>query len=138
MFRVQMTWKLNSFSSFEQYSFPGRFRKEFEKQCATRDTVYCHSDISSNITNATHFSMPPTLPTLAHHHAGTSPYCHVTLWHAPRNQRWHLTPGKYQRKHTTHASTPPTTPTLAQTARHFSNSWISNTARHFSNSWISN
>ena len=31
MFEVSMTWNLNSFSSFEQYSFPVSFWKEFEK-----------------------------------------------------------------------------------------------------------
>ena len=31
--------KPECFSSFEQYSFPANFRKEFEKQCATHDTV---------------------------------------------------------------------------------------------------
>ena len=39
MFGVYMTRNLNSFSSFEQYSLPASFRKEFEKKCATHDTV---------------------------------------------------------------------------------------------------
>ena len=31
MLEVYMTWNLNSSSSFEQYSFPASFMKEFEK-----------------------------------------------------------------------------------------------------------
>ena len=38
MFGKYMTWNLNSFSSFEQYSRPASFRKEFDKKCTTHDT----------------------------------------------------------------------------------------------------
>ena len=90
-----------------------------------RHPRYClthHPGISSNITNATHFSTPATPTTLAHRplyprwctthatHAGTSPQ-HA----AHHNPRQHVTrtgssptPARHQRKHTTHVSTPPT------------------------------
>ena len=60
-----------------------------------RHPRYClthHPDISSNITNATHFSTPPKKPTLAY--TPTLP----TLAHHPRQPRWQVT----------HASTQPT------------------------------
>ena len=82
-----------------------------------RHPRYClthHPGICSNITNATHFSMPPTPTTLAHcplypcwctthvTHAGTSPQhsSHVT------HDGTSATLACYQRKHTTHVSTP--------------------------------
>ena len=86
---------------------------------------YClthHPGISSNITNATHFSTPATPTTLAHRplyprwctthatHAGTSPQ--HAVHHNPRQHVTHTgsspTPARHQRKHTTHVSTPPT------------------------------
>ena len=77
MFEVQMTWNLNSFSSFEQYSF----RTSFYEFNFLRVFFYClvhHPGISSNITNATHYSTPPTPPTLAQQ---------------PPYPRWHTTNG---------------------------------------------
>ena len=106
-----------------------------------RHPRYClthHPGISSNITNATHFSMLPTTPTLVHHrlyphwstthvtHAGTQPTLarhprwHVTHVSTPPTQTHHL------RQHASHTSTPLTTPTLAQRVCHFSNFWVSN------------
>ena len=86
---------------------------------------YClthHPGISSNITNATHFSTPATPTTLAHRplyprwctthatHAGTSPQ--HAVHHNPRQHVTRTgsspTPARHQRKHTTHVSTPPT------------------------------
>ena len=85
---------------------------------------YCltHHPISSNITNATHFSTPATPTTLAHRplyprwctthatHAGTSPQ--HAVHHNPRQHVTRTgsspTPARHQRKHTTHVSTPPT------------------------------
>ena len=86
---------------------------------------YClthHSGISSNITNATHFSVSATPTTLAHRplyprwctthatHAGTSPQ--HAVHHNPRQHVTRTgsspTPARHQRKHTTHVSTPPT------------------------------
>ena len=81
-----------------------------------RHPRYClthHFGISSSITNATHFSTPPTPPTLVHH-----PFCprwHATLARCPCNPRQHVTHtgisptlAHHQRKHTTHPSTPAT------------------------------
>ena len=84
-----------------------------------RHPRYClthHSGISSNITNATLFSTPPTPTTLAHcplyprwctahsTHAGTSPQHAAHVTHASTSR----TLAYYQRKHTTHVSTHPT------------------------------
>ena len=69
-----MTRNLNSFSSFEQYSFPTSFC-EFH---FLRVSTYClvhHPSSSSDITNATYFSTSPTL-------AQGPPY-----------PRWHTTNG---------------------------------------------
>ena len=90
-----------------------------------RHPRYClthHPGISSNITNATHFSTPATPTTLAHRplyprwctthatHAGTSPQ--HAVHHNPRQHVTRTdsspTPARHQRKHTTHVSTPPT------------------------------
>ena len=92
-----LKWSLNSFSSFDQY-FLWVFGKSFRNNAPPTILSSYHPGISSNITNATHLSTPPTtLFTLAYH---------------PRNPRLHLT----------HASTPATPPTLARIACHFSNS----------------
>ena len=83
-----------------------------------RHPRYClthHPGISSNITNATHFSTPPKKPTLAHTphftHVGTPPTS-ATLAGNPRQHVTHAsmspTLSSYQRKHTTHASRSPT------------------------------
>ena len=71
MFEVYMTWHLNYFTSFEQYSFPASFQKEFWE--IIRHPRYCqvhYPVISSNISNAIYFrathaahaSTPNTLP----------------------------------------------------------------------------
>ena len=85
-----------------------------------RHRRYClarHPGVSSNITNATHFSTPPTLahqpPYLCRH---TTHVTHVaksfTLAQQPRNPR----------SHAIDASTLSTAPTLAEIAGHSSNS----------------
>ena len=106
-FEVYMTCNLNSFSRFEQYSFPANFGKSLRNNA--QPTILSgsppwyflqyHQRYSLKYaTHATHNGTPTTLNTLAHH---------------PRHPRWQVT----------HASTPPTSPTLAQIARHFSNSF---------------
>ena len=84
-----------------------------------RSSLTHHPGISSNITNATHFSMSPMPPTLTHRSFYPSlhnhPCWHVTLARLLRNPRQYvnhigtsLTPARHQSKHTIHASTPPT------------------------------
>ena len=63
-----MTWNLNSFSSFEQYSFPESVKEEFEKA-----TCIFYHGIFSSITNSTHFRTPPMLAHNPHTHAETPP-----------------------------------------------------------------
>ena len=120
------------------------------------DTVQLTTNISSNITNAIHFSTPPTLahqppyprwhknhvtlvamsPTLAcqprnpSQHASTPP----TLVHHPRHPshpRQYVThastPPCHPCQHATYASTSPTPPTLARIASHFSNTKLEKT-----------
>ena len=67
---------------------------------------YClthHPGISSNITNATHFSTPATPTTLAHRPLYPR-WCTTHATHASTSP----TLARHQRKHTTHVSTPPT------------------------------
>ena len=71
-----MTWKLNSFFSFEQYLFLQVFGKSWEIMRHPRYCLAHHLGISTNITNATHFSTWPTPPTVAHE---------------PPYPRWHTT-----------------------------------------------
>ena len=83
-----------------------------------RHPRYClahHPGISSNITNATHFSIPLTLTTLAHRplypcwctahltHAGTSPQHAKHVTHASTS----LTLARHPRQHANNANTPP-------------------------------
>ena len=111
---------------------------------------YClthHPGISSNITNATHFSTSATPTMLAHRplypcwcttlaiHADTSPQHAVYITHAStsttlaRHPRQHTTnANNHPCQHPSHASTPPIALTITQIARHFSNSWVSNYA----------
>ena len=76
MSEVYLTWNLDYFSSFEQYSFPASFQKEFWEKI--RHPRYClvhYPVISSNITNAIYFRALLMLLTLAHqppYHAGTT------------------------------------------------------------------
>ena len=72
--------------------------------------------ISSNVTNATHFSTPPTLSTLAHRplyprwctthvtHAGTSPQHAAHITHASTSP----TLARHPHQHVTNANTSPT------------------------------
>ena len=81
-----------------------------------RHPRYClthYPGISSNITNATHFSMPVTPNTLVHHPC--HPHWHVTLARCPHNPRQHVTHtgalptlARHRHKHITHFGTPPT------------------------------
>ena len=87
-----------------------------------RYSITHHPGISSFFTNATHFSTPATLTTLAHRplyprwcNHPCHPRWHVTLARRPRNPRQHVTHtgtsptlARHQRKHTAHVSTPPT------------------------------
>ena len=111
-----MTWKLNSFPSFEQYPFSVNFWRNFRNNVPP--TML---SISCNITNATHFNTPPKPPMLAHHshyHAGT-PTSPTVACH-PRYHGTHVsTPPTQAHPHATHASTPQA---LARIACHFSNS----------------
>ena len=71
-----------------------------------RHPRYClthHPGISSNITNATHFSTPATPTTLAHRPLYPR-WCTTHATHASTSP----TLARHQRKHTTHVSTPPT------------------------------
>ena len=89
---------------------------------------YClahHSGISSNITNTTHLSMPPTPPTLPRsptlachlrYHANhvTHVITQSTLaCHSRRHTNHAIMPPRHPRQHFIHASTPPTPTTLA-------------------------
>ena len=91
-----------------------------------RHPRYClthHPGISSNINNATHFSTPPTQPTLAHHplyplwltthasHAGTSPQNGAHGTHASTSP----TLVRHPRQHAINTNT---LPTLAHLPRH--------------------
>ena len=87
-----------------------------------------HPGISCSITNATHFSKPPTL-------ANRHPYPHWRTTHVT-DARTQPTLARHPRYQASHASTPLMTPTLAQIARHFSDSWISNLAFKAFNSQI--
>ena len=81
-----------------------------------RHPRYClthYPGISSNITNATHFSMPVTPNTLVHHPC--HPHWHVTLARCPHNPRQYVTHtgalptlARHRHKHITHFGTPPT------------------------------
>ena len=81
-----------------------------------RHPRYClthYPGISSNITNATHFSMPVTPNTLVYHPC--HPHWHVTLARCPHNPRQHVTHtgalptlARHRNKHITHFGTPPT------------------------------
>ena len=84
MFEVYMTWILNYFFIFEQYSFSVGFKEEFEKKCTTHDTVQkttlifppkssvlltsvrhpCH--LCQHTTHLTHNGTSPKPPTLIH------------------------------------------------------------------------
>ena len=91
---------LNSFSSFEQYSFPASFWKKFEKKCATHDTV--------QLTTLVFPPISPTLLILVRHsrhpcqlinhliHAGTLPTSPTLACHS-----------RYHTKHITYVSMPP-------------------------------
>ena len=57
-----------------------------------------------SIQDATHASAPPNLPTLAHHHAGTSPQCTTHVTHASTSP----TLARHPRYHATNANTPAT------------------------------
>ena len=90
--------------------------------CHPRYCLAHHPGISSNTTDAIHFSTPATPTTLEHRplyphwctthvtHAGTSPQHathHNPRQHVTRTGTSH-TPAHHQCKHTTHVSTPPT------------------------------
>ena len=91
MFEVYMTRNLNSFSSLGQYSFPASFWKEFE-------------NISSNITEAIHFSTA------------------LTLAHQPPYPRWHTNTSPslpcHPRQHVNHVTQVSTSPTKARHPHH--------------------
>ena len=101
--------------------------------CCPRYCLTHHPGISSNFTNATHFSTPPMTPTLTHrslypywrtNHAGTSPQHAAYITHASmattlaHHSRQHVTKQTHHpRQHASHACAPSTIPTLVQIAR---------------------
>ena len=66
MFGVYLSWNLNSFSSFKQYSFPAKVSERVWEimlhplYCLTQDSGFIFDN-----TNAIYFSTPPTPLTLA-------------------------------------------------------------------------
>ena len=93
MFEVYMTWNLNYFSIFEQYSFPVGFREDFEKYCATRDSVQQTTLVFLSISTA-------LLTSVWHPCQHRTSITHILL----RYKRQHFT----NATHPTHASTLPT------------------------------
>ena len=119
MFEVYMTGNLNSFSSFEQYSFPAGFRKSLKNHAPltilsnTPAWYFLQYHQCYSLQYASHAKHPSTLPTLVHHpfHPGWQ----VTLARHPHNPRQHVTHTDTSptlafrhRKHTTHVSMSPT------------------------------